>query len=226
MKPQTLFLRATTFTAVFLMLAGAASAQVVQLPIPRVTAQGHSCGGVRIVPTLAGFDENGNMQGSLAASTTCSTGGRGSRPATFTQNYLITWDFFGDYILSWNALPNPNEQASNGIAVDAYGNVVQVTGLSPYAPAVTLTINQLPPNPVAVAAKVPAVVGLTEAQAQAAIGAVGLVTSVVNNSSYPAPQGTVFNQLPAAGTILPFGSYVTIYVVPVSSGGGSGGGDD
>jgi hypothetical protein len=210
--------------AVFFTLAGVASAQVVQLPIPHVTAQGHSCGGVRITPTLAGFDENGNVQASLLASTTCSTGGRGSRPATFTQKYLITWDFFGDYILNWNALPNPNEQASNGIAVDAYGNVVQVTGLSPYAPAVTLTINQFPPNPVAVAAKTPAVIGLTQAQAQAAIGAVGLLTSIVNNSNYAAPPGTVFNQLPAAGTILPFGSYVTIYVVPANS--GSGGGSD
>jgi PASTA domain-containing protein len=213
------FVRALT-VAGLLMFAGAASAQVVQLPIPRVTAQGHSCGGVRITPTIAGFDQNGNIQASLFASTTCSTGGRGSRPATFTQTYLITWDFFGGYILSWNALPNPDEQASNGVAADAYGNVVQSTGLSPLAPAVTLTINQVPPNPVAVAAHVPAVIGLTEAQAQAAIDAAGLLTSVVNNSTYPAPKGTVFNELPGAGAILPFGSYVTIYVVPL------GGGDD
>ena len=128
MRTRSLSLRVALGAAMSLMLGGIASAQVVQLPIPKVTAQGHSCGGVRITPTLAGFDENGNIQGSLLASTTCSTGGRGSRPATFTQTYLITWDFFGTYILSWNALPNPDEAASNGVAVDTYGNVVQVTG--------------------------------------------------------------------------------------------------
>jgi hypothetical protein len=218
MKIHILFLRSILIATMLSILSGAAAAQVVQLPIPHVTAQGHSCGGVRITPSLTGFDENGNIQGSLFASTTCSTGGRGSRPATFTQTYLITWDFFGTYILSWNAPSNPDEPASNGVAVDSYGNVAQVTSVSPYAPAVTLTINQVPPNAVAVAAKVPAVVGLTEAQAQSAISAAGLLTSVVINSTYPAPPGTIFNQLPASGTILPFGSYVTIYVVPASGG--------
>jgi hypothetical protein len=43
----------------------------------------------------------------------------------------------------------------------------------------------------------------------------------VNNSNYPAPKGTVFNELPAVGTVLPFGTYVTIYVVPLVSGGGA-----
>ena len=75
----------------------------------------------------------------------------------------MTWDFYSDYILSWNAAPNPAYQAVNGVAVDAYGNQVQSTGLSPYVPAVTLTIDQFPPNPVAVAAHVPSVIGLTEA---------------------------------------------------------------
>ncbi len=225
MKLAALVLRATQFTAVVLLLAaGAASAQVVNLPIPSVTAQGHSCGGVQRTPTIVGFDENGNVQASLFASTRCSSGGRGSHPSTYTQTYLVTWDFYGDYILSWNAPPNPNEEAVNGVAVDAYGNEVQSTGLSPYVPAVTLTIVQFPPNPVAVAARVPAVIGLTEAQAQTAITAAGLTLSVVVNSNYAAPKGTVFNELPAAGTVLPFGSYVTIYVVPLSSGGG--GSDD
>jgi len=59
--------------------------------------------------------------------------------------------------------------------------------------------------------KVPNVVGMSSSSARSALETSGYSTSVVNESSSQ-PAGTVLSQAPAAGTVLPSGSSVTIYV--------------
>jgi hypothetical protein len=44
------------------------------------------------------------------------------------------------------------------------------------------------------------------------------------NKTYPAPAGTVFNQNPAAGAFVPFGTAVGLWETPAAHKGGGGGG--
>ena len=85
---------------------------------------GHSCGGIKEQTYVTGFDPStGYPVGEVHLSTTCSTGGRGSRPATFTAWAAVTWDFGGNVISSG---PLSNAMATNPsfIATDAYGDTI------------------------------------------------------------------------------------------------------
>jgi len=64
----------------------------------------------------------------------------------------------------------------------------------------------------AVSVAVPAVVGLTQAAAVAALTGADFVAASVNGNSTTAAVGTVILQNPAAGTLRPFGSTVTVTV--------------
>lgn len=103
----------------------------VQLVLPQSMAfaiLGHSCGGIKEQTYLTGFDPvSGYPMGDVYLSTTCSTGGRGSPPATFTAWAAVTWDFSGNAIssgtLSNSAAANPSFMAS-----DAYGDTIYNIG--------------------------------------------------------------------------------------------------
>jgi hypothetical protein len=72
---------------------------------------GHSCGGIKEQTFVTGFDPGtGYPEGQVYLSTTCSTGGRGSRPATFTAWAAVTWDFSGNVVSSG---PLSNAVATN-----------------------------------------------------------------------------------------------------------------
>jgi len=202
----------------FLMLTATGASHAVNLQIPNIL--GVSCGGVHGTVTIVGFDTNGNVQGSLHETTSCASGGRGSPPHTYTGNSVITWDFRGGYITSYDAtLAIP---AAGGMAIDNYGNVA-APGTNPNIISATLTVNQLPPVLTYVDAIVPKLVGLTDAQARAALTAAGLVYGgAYINANYPAPAGTVFNQLPVPGNFEPFGTAISLWETPAAS---SGGGD-
>ena len=206
--------------AISLMVAGFAHAQTtVTLTAPNIL--GVACGayqsGSKV--TLVGFDANGNIQGTLNEIMSCSSGGRGAPPHVYTGTSVVTWDFRGGVITSYNALlaiPAVGTSAS-----DHYGNVVTLG--NPNFLQVVLTIHQMPPNPVYVEALVPNLIGDTDAVAQAAIAAAGLVDGgAYINYTYPAPAGTVFNQQPRPGSLAPFGSVVGLWETPASSGGGGG----
>lgn len=70
------------------------------LPNPSMLAViGHQCGAPAPVPVSAGFSADGNYVLSLMRGTTsCSTGGRGSRPATYSGYGLVRWDLAGHLI--------------------------------------------------------------------------------------------------------------------------------
>jgi hypothetical protein len=199
-----------------LAAAGVAQAQTLNLLIPNIL--GVSCGGFRGTVTIVGFDTNGNVQGSLHETTTCSSGGRGSPTHTYSGGSMITWDFRGGYITSFNAaLSVP---ASGGVAVDQYGNVA-APGTNPTIPSATLTVHQPPPVLTYVDAVVPNVIGMTDAQARASLAAAGLVDGgAYINATYPAPAGTVFDQLPRPGIFAAFGTAIGLWETPVASGGG------
>jgi hypothetical protein len=210
--------------AISLTVAGFAHAQTtVTLTAPNIL--GVACGayqsGSKV--TLVGFDANGNIQGTLYEIMSCSSGGRGAPPHVYTGTSVVTWDFRGGVITSYNALlaiPAVGTSAS-----DHYGNVVTLG--NPNFLQVVLTIHQMPPNPVYVEALVPNLIGDTDAVAQAAIAAAGLVDGgAYINYTYPAPAGTVFNQRPRPGNLAPFGSAVSLWETPASSGGGDGGSAD
>ena len=194
------------FLTACLLMSGVASALTLPIPAGYPTLLGRSCGGVLVQPYITGFDANGNVTGELYASTRCGGSGRGGGyHSTLYKSYTtITWDFFGHYLLSsydGGAL-NINE-----VATDTYGNVASVNGL-----VATLTIYELPPNAKPVAAAMPSVIGLTQAGAVAAVKSAGLLPGI-SATNYPSVAvGTVFNESPASGTILPFGSAVTLYV--------------
>jgi len=201
-----------------LMLTASAVSSAIDLQIPNIL--GVSCGGFHGTVTIVGFDSNNNVQGSLYETTTCSSGGRGSTPHTYTGSSIVTWDFRGGVITSYNA---PLEiPASGGVAIDAYGNLA-APGNNPNIMSATLTVNQLPPVLTYVEAVVPNLIGLTDAEARLALTQADLVYGGATiNKTYPAPAGTVFNQSPASGAFAPFGTAVGLWETPVFRRGGGG----
>lgn len=106
---------------------------------------GHSCGGIKEQVSVTGFNPtNGYPIGVVSLSTTCSTGGRGSRPATFTASASVTWDFAGNVISSTSPA---TASASPAVApFDAYGDMIYNSGTTAHL------IVPVPAAPVAVTA--------------------------------------------------------------------------
>ena len=93
---------------------------------------GHSCGGIKEHVYVTGFDlTNGFPTGEVYLSTTCSTGGRGSRPATFTAWAAVTWNFAGT-VVSSRALSNAPAVNPTFTATDVSGDVIYSAGLAAY----------------------------------------------------------------------------------------------
>lgn len=103
----------------------------VSLLLPQSTAfaiLGHSCGGIKEQVYATGFNPtNGYPTGEVTLSTTCSTGGRGSRPATFTASASVTWDFAGNVISSTAPATGPGGSPSFS-AIDGYGDMIYNSG--------------------------------------------------------------------------------------------------
>ena len=107
---------------------------------------GHSCGGIKEHAYVTGFDPtSGYPMGAVYLSTTCSTGGRGSPPATFTAWAALTWDFAGN-VVSATKLSNAATIDPTFTATDAYGDVIYNAGTAAYL------VVPLPAAPTAAAA--------------------------------------------------------------------------
>ena len=93
---------------------------------------GHSCGGIKEQAYVTGFDPtSGYPTGDVYLSTTCSTGGRGSHPATFTAWAAVTWDFAGNAV-SATTLSNAASVDPTFAASDGYGDIIYNTGAAAY----------------------------------------------------------------------------------------------
>jgi hypothetical protein len=89
---------------------------------------GHSCGGIKEHAFVTGFDPaSGYPTGDVYLSTTCSTGGRGSRPATFTAWAAVTWNFVGN-VVSATTLSNAATVNPTFTATDVYGDIIYNAG--------------------------------------------------------------------------------------------------
>ncbi len=85
---------------------------------------GYWCGGIKEKAYVTGFDPaTGYPSGDVYLSTTCSTGGRGSPPATFTAWAAVTWDFAGNVVFA-SRLSNAPPVNPTFTATDAYGDIV------------------------------------------------------------------------------------------------------
>jgi hypothetical protein len=92
---------------------------------------GHSCGGIKEQVYAQGFASSGYPAGDAYLSTTCSTGGRGSKPATFTAWATVTWDWFGD-TRNFAKLESPPVVSETFSATDAYGDRIYNVGKAAY----------------------------------------------------------------------------------------------
>jgi hypothetical protein len=83
-----------------LFSAFALAATPITLPNPSVfDLIGRQCGKPVPEPLAAGFSADGNYVLAIErASTSCSTGGRGSRPKTYSGDGLVRWDLAGNLI--------------------------------------------------------------------------------------------------------------------------------
>src|SRR5215831_17196718 len=61
--------------------------------------------------------------GDVYLSTTCSTGGRGSPPATFTAWAAVTWDFAGN-VISSTTLSNTPTVNPTFTSTDGFGDII------------------------------------------------------------------------------------------------------
>ena len=93
---------------------------------------GHSCGGIKEQTYVTGFDSTSRYPtGDVYLSTTCSTGGRGSRPATFTAWAAVTWDFAGN-VVSATTLSNAATVDPTFTAIDVDGDIIYNAGAAAY----------------------------------------------------------------------------------------------
>ena len=93
---------------------------------------GHSCGGIQEQVHVTGFDpSSGYPIGEVYLKTTCSTGGRGTHPATFTAWASVMWDLGGKVVFS-GALSNGMPVDPAFAATDAFGDIVYNSGTTAY----------------------------------------------------------------------------------------------
>ncbi len=165
---------------------GAAGAVTpVQLLVPQSTAfgiLGHSCGGIQEQAFATGFDPaSGFPVGDVHLQTTCSTGGRGSKPVTYAAWVSATWDYTGAFVSSvvLSATPAVDPTFS---AFDAYGNEVYNASNNAY----------LVLSPTFVPA--PRVTGISPAEGPGAGG----TTVTVTGTGFTAATSVAFGATPAA----------------------------
>ena len=205
------------FAMLTLLLSSTSVYAQTALPIPSgyPTLLGVSCGGVHVSSYLTGFNRLGNITGELYAWTRCGGSGRGGgyKTTTYQSWHSIVWGLDQSFIVTpYDGLfPDPLFYE-----VDQYGNQISnvCNGLTNGQPAcvASATITYVPPTQVPVAPIAPSVVGMTQANASAAITAAGLTPSAYFTVTTAYPAGTVFYQTPAAGTQLTTGAVVSIGV--------------
>ena len=66
---------------------------------PLTNVQGYNCGGVRTALQGSSVDVNGNIVGYVTSWTTCSSGGRGSHPHTYSVTSGAMWDGAGNFLV-------------------------------------------------------------------------------------------------------------------------------
>lgn len=133
---RKLLLAVTTLAAMLALASPPALAstptQLVLPGGPAFAVLGYSCGGINQHDYATGFDAStGYPTGAVYLSTTCSSGGRGSRPVTHTAWAGATWDYTGA-LVSYQKLSSAPSVSTTFSAYDKYGNEVYNTSTAAY----------------------------------------------------------------------------------------------
>jgi hypothetical protein len=128
----------------FLGLAPAALASSqIDLVLPQSTAfaiLGHDCGGIKEQSFPTGFNLHGYPTGVVDLATTCSTGGRGSLPHTYTGSAKVVWNFTGaprSYTSPASGIgPNSPSSDTHGDQLSTLGSYAVLTVFAPDAPTI------------------------------------------------------------------------------------------
>jgi hypothetical protein len=162
---------------------------------------GHWCGGISQKVYATGFASNGFPTGAEYLSTTCSSGGRGSKPVTYTASASSVWDWYGD-TRSYSAISKAPEGISETFsAEDSHGDRIYNVGTSAYLEAPSPPI-QAPAAPTNVTAYVSEIevggkvelrfqVGWTPASETAALLTSSHVVATPVGSTAPVLEATV-----------------------------------
>jgi hypothetical protein len=123
-----------------------AAAATIALGITDAFAQlGASCGGIHEQNFATGFDHNGNVAGYVYLKTTCSTGGRGSTPHTYSKWLAVTWNLSGVPIEEYASVPtvDPSSGGARGTGGTYYPHCVE-TSLNDWTCYSTVVKKNLP----------------------------------------------------------------------------------
>jgi hypothetical protein len=93
---------------------------------------GHWCGGISEQVYATGFGPKGYPTGAAHLQTTCSSGGRGSRPTTYTGWGSVTWDWFGETRSYARLQGAPSGISTTFSAKDAHGDRIYNIGTAAY----------------------------------------------------------------------------------------------
>lgn len=130
----------TAFSSLFVLLgalslASAAAAAPISLVLGQGAAfavLGRDCGGIQEQVYATGFGAKGLPEGEAYLKTTCSSGGRGSRPVTFTGAAFVVWDWYGE-TRNFGKLTNPATGTGPSFsATDSYGDHEYNVGTSAF----------------------------------------------------------------------------------------------
>lgn len=120
-------LAATLVAALGIPAVASATTGPTQLILPtnlQFAYLGHWCGGIGMQTFATGFDPTtGYPTGDVFLTTTCSSGGRGSHPDTFTAWVSASWYYTGSIVSSSLLSSTPTVDPAL-TAYDAYGNEV------------------------------------------------------------------------------------------------------
>jgi hypothetical protein len=197
-----------TAVASVVICLGVGSASAAASPVRLLLSQagafavlGHWCGGISEKVYATGFGSNGYPAGAEYLSTTCSSGGRGSKPVTYTAWASSVWDWYGD-TRSYSAISKAPEGISETFsAVDSHGDHIYNVGTSAYLEAPSPPI-QAPAAPTNVTAYVSEIevaekvelrfqVGWTPASETAALLTSSHVVATPVGSTAPVLEATV-----------------------------------
>ena len=188
-------------------LGGAASATSAPLLLSLGQSQafailGASCGGIQEHSYVTGFDPTTAYPvGAVLLSTTCSTGGRGSHPHTYSGSADVSWDFTGATVSATSPATRGTPSAPFS-ATDANGNQIYNSGNSAFlllapgfvpAPRVTgISVNEGPTS--------------------------GGTSVIVTGTGFALATAVSFGGVPAAGFTITSGVSITA-VAPVAPSG-------
>jgi hypothetical protein len=198
------------------LVAAASASASTSLLLPQPAAfsiLGYSCGGIQEKAFATGFDPvSGYPLGDVYLSTTCSSGGRGSRPSTHTAWAAVKWDFAGTVASATKLTTAPTVNPTLS-ATDAYGVNIYNSANRAY---MTVPAPGTPSGVTAVQTGDQFQVGWTPASSTSVLVSSSTITATPVASTAPVLTGTVSGSA-SSGLIGPLQPDTTYQITVISS---------